>query len=1452
MNPEFQESTTQVADALDLDELHSARLLLESQEDAESLNKPNVASAIIYFHECRYYLLECLRLLLKQSIDLVFDEVVRDISGQLIRLILETKDGPARNGSLYTQKCFGAMAEIEKALQVLGDRHQGVMALGQTSTPEYDEIFEFLRLSLGQQHESVGAIVNQLIRANHTGIEDFYKLLELLPNLDKWNSITVHYVPIITAFAFQYGSPEGGGVLREARLLNSKLIDGKDVTPWTLPHLQAATIAWWLAEYSGWYIEQPTGSPVQGANLEAEAKSRSEAFFKALREGAFQCTLSVCSHATPDEWCDLTKNELIEFLLRDTLPLPNESVPIAPYFQRLIMEQLEAFVDAFITNMPDILRRFKFEDDDQRKRIRSGLLVGAPSVMSEQSLHLERFLLIISFAFDHRVDAAQSFWNDTDGNLYGFLQWASKRQSTPNVGAFCEMFRSISEGEDCATSAHRFLLEENNLASGKLRRSSSLSWAQIFGELNVYTSKVREQPMVNRSVTQYGGKSGPDEIDEPESALMLGTYLRLTAYLCGQSSEIRSWILYESGFAILEVLFYLCNGTVPSRLQACAFNVVRGLLADKSVDLGMSVWTSLDQWVSGHFSPPPNIPRPPKVTSPAAWAIDVTFEAIAADFEQAHEFISLLLSLVCPAAQDTGLNDHLPFPETLGSSYRMPGVDPYIDFVFGKMLASKMPHTEFSLQDNVLLCDVLSFAVVCLDSFNEDLVVLANRSTIPMDEAMNTSSLTAYIRLHPFSRVMEWMFNDGVLTALFASAHRPIAEVSNASADSPLIAALIRNLEVMNLIMDLQSTFLDIVRPLIKSQSTGRWQPVLDPTLASFEDSVSVNLGLIIDLGLYSGIGNESLAVTSLKLLEKIVGSPKFNARSAPGLSERLQSNRLISIVEQHDDMERIAGSLALAMNFDSRELCLSSLSPGYTIKTVILDFINHCLSASPDRPTLAHALLGFSCKNTTLDVEAGSPFANGSSLFHTILHLVVEYPDGDGDSIQAWSMNIKQKGMQVLSTLWTSTLTSIFTLTELRTSDFLFALFLRQFPVKPGLLWDGRSVGDSDFMYTESAESLEHWFWQRCWLLEYSSTETRLVALEGIPSLKARILSTLLGTTSLPDGDNVPNLTIFDLLDFIEQDVSNKLPAPELRYFTGLDFSISAGHGYQKPTNFYDIKVIEEMISLRSNEMRKAGRFQDPNQEQAADAEAQRILLYFQSENSQFGLASAKSRTTKAWADLLTLAISTSDLDQGGKAALILQALQLITPKLEEYALEQVREAVDIANLILALLFQLDFGSTVLERSRAGDVANDRLFQVFRTALRAVNGPSMQLREVLYKISYRYLAGMAQIFSDIPARRRQATQTVKTTGEKTMDMICDDAYGASVPCRICALLLLNALGNLAKLEMSNYVIDSLVRTNFMQLLVESIESIPRELRQTNAKGKQSQNTIFSNAGANG
>lgn len=63
----------------------------------------------------------------------------------------------------------------------------------------------------------------------------------------------VHFFPTITSYISHFLS--GGRRLSDAKALNDKILSQSEQKPWTLAYVHAAIRAWWLAEYSGWQIE---------------------------------------------------------------------------------------------------------------------------------------------------------------------------------------------------------------------------------------------------------------------------------------------------------------------------------------------------------------------------------------------------------------------------------------------------------------------------------------------------------------------------------------------------------------------------------------------------------------------------------------------------------------------------------------------------------------------------------------------------------------------------------------------------------------------------------------------------------------------------------------------------------------------------------------------------------------------------------------------------------------------------------------------------------------------------------------------------------------------------------------------------------------------------------------------------------------------------------------------
>jgi nuclear pore complex protein Nup205 len=707
LNEDFKQVTLQVADILDLNELDSARLLITAQSVADDLDRPPAVAAIIQFHQRRQFLLESWRLILFMSTDPDINEVIN--LAEFSRQVISPKNRESGMDNQYWQKCFSYMSEIKEWVQSITDQQQKFDEVGSAPSEDLLEILDFQKISLLRQHESLAAICSQLIKQCYASRNEFDIFLKQIKALDKHDIILVHHLPILGGFIDYLGSPEGSCVLKEARSVHVAITSPKDTDTWGLKSVHAAAVVWWLAEYSGRYIEPPTGSPMTEADLDKEAEERSQRFMTALKDGAFHFLLSVCRDIRLNDWYEPARAGLVLALIQDTPSLFDDGNFTSPFFQKLLMEHLQNFSESFISHMPDTIRRLRTEEDEQRKLLHSRFQRNSV----EYELHLERFLMIICYAYDGFSEAGQTFWEEPDGNLQGFLQWAARRQATPRIAAFCEMLRAISSGDVCAEHAHRFLSEDGSGNAGRIRRTSTLSYSLIFAELQYYATHIKDKSPPAQTAQNYGSTQNPNDlIVEPESALMLESYLRLLAHLCEESNNIRTTLL-QPNLNLVTTLFTLSSFKVESRLRASIFNLLAALLKDKKAPLSQAMWNQLDLWVRDTI-------RGGRPTSSNIQPQDEDsfWLTLANGYDESNAIVNFLRMLSMPSLDDVGLNDALPFPEDLGSDYRIPGIDQYVDFVMGKVFINDRVF-ENAIEQETMRANCLTYALTCLSTFND-------------------------------------------------------------------------------------------------------------------------------------------------------------------------------------------------------------------------------------------------------------------------------------------------------------------------------------------------------------------------------------------------------------------------------------------------------------------------------------------------------------------------------------------------------------------------------------------------------------------------------------------------------------------------------------------------------------------------------------------------------------
>lgn len=1396
-----------------MDEIEAAKILLRCQDDPKTMGRALGEAGVVRFHQQRRYLLDCMRLCIQISES--EDDRVSHVQPFFGAYVTNNIYGAGTaGGTRIVPRCMEAMQGVKAWLQKLADRTTAASVFHGTDRPPVNEVLEYSRISLLQQHEILALIAASAIDKRHAKPEDFRALLTTLERSDRYDQLLVHLFPIVGAYVTVFGSTEGNGDLVQAREFYQLISKGEDET-WVMPYLHAAVRAWWVVEYSGLFVDAG-----DGVDTPEEENGRAKQFTEALKDGAFDFILAFAADVKTPDWHDPTRLGIRQWLQRKA-PSLVDAAPFSEYFQLALMIRLEMLVEGFISNMPDVLRKLRNEEDEQRQLNNN----------HEQDLDLERFLLIIAYSYEGRPDSAEDFWADPDSNLAGFLQWASRRASTPLVSAFCEMLHSISDNNACASSAHAFLKDEGQPAAGKMRKTHSLTWTQIFRELDYFTNKLQKPAAAPSHVYRSGKPTSEQAEAEPESAMMLECYLRLITKLASQSDDVRIYLL-QGEFNLVEQLYQLVNvpGEKHGRLRSSAFYTLRALMNHKSELECRIMWGMLDDWATKA----PAQTRQPATSNkqtPAATMRNKLAD-LARSFEEANALVQLLSSLIAPVSDSTLLNDRLPFPEELGAQNRMPGVDPYVDYVFGNVFAATSSNMHNSTQIRMLRLSCLEFALLCLDNFNESLLSLGHDAGIAVDSIISTTDLATYVKLHPFARVMEWMLNSRAMAALFATTipkdAEEITQIASAPPDSPTILSILRAVEVVTKVLELQALYTDVVRPLVRDQPNKK--PVTPTGYLSIEDGIMSNITLVVHLGRYCGMGHPDLTLACLKLLERVSSSLRIASAWSPGHVGQTHRNKAIVALEQMGDAESISGTFIAELT-EPLDISRREMSPNYIIKVYILDFLFACLQATPNQPTIAHQLLGFECGIDFLSVKQDGAFQSGSSLFHEMLRVLVEIPFGPDDSdMWRWTIDLKFKIMRIVQALWTSPLSSSVILAELRDNDFIFHLLQREIRIQPQLLWDNVPMGGPEFLLSPSGMTFASFLALRAMTLDYASIELCSISQQRQPHLKRRLVEALNGQLKDADGEVTSIGGIFGLFDFLPaDDQMSDVPEPSLAFYRDLKWNSCV---QQDPDGnaVYDLDKVHQLLLLKRKEFGKQGMIATEQDIAAMDGEQDAVMEFLEYTNRFKQLASFRLRVLRSWTKVLLVMLEANELKGSDRTAFLLQALQVILPSLDNYASDHENEAVELAKLSKVLLFKVDFSATEENSRVAGDLVGDKLYQLFQICLLAASRwpENAELRTLYYNICYRYLAGIVGEGKVFISSRRHAIKSIHVGGERLLGMICDDAERGDAKCSTAALILLGALVKIGIVENDLYVVETLNRINFIGVLVDSLRSVLR------------------------
>lgn len=1446
INDEFRHLSSAIGTTLDISEEHAGKLIIQTQATGVTDEQATVAEIVRRYHDRRDYLLQDLRLVLEQSLDYDQDDNVRENFQKVVKETLypqvQASNTPgALNSSRFAEKCLQTMNTVEAWQAKVANGIQSKAVLGQERGPAFYLTLEFQRSSLFKQHECLGAILALLFRGNHTTPDTLHALRTKSQQWQRPDFGWVHYLPAFSSAFHQYGSPDGSLPAQETHQINQRLFSSTPPpdSP-TSPYrpLQAILEMWWTAQYSGQYRDNAAPDPA--------SETRSKTMEKALDDGGLAFMISLSTQMRIDPWHHSARQELVDMLLDGNNVHLDGMEPTSPYFLTMMMESYEAFTESWITNMPDSIRKLKKDEDDKRLlQITATTDVPLQPPPREQGirLHLEALLVVIACAFEDRPEAAEQFWDDPDSNLYGFLQWASRRQTVPRVSAFCEMLCAISQSSqstDNAQAAHKFLLEDAiavpNVRGKKL---PSMNYQQIFAELDFYARKVHEK--VQLSQTTKPRQNTDPEINEAESPVMLACYLRLLSHLARHSQSARQYFSTLPDFDLSKALLVLSSGPIPSYLRAEIFLFLEALLTEKEISTSDKIWIAVEEWATNNHD------RASGTTSgqqpaPTVQALQNTLAAISNPADQYDAFVRLLLGLSSPFHRVSGVDDQiLRFPPDLGDKYRFPGIVPYVDFVCGQF-NSKTVHAWFedgSMQGVLRCTNCIDFMIASLRSFNEHEVTALTRPGA--GSTGDDSYASMYLQRHPFSRVMQWIFSSNLNKCLMDLAHQPSDSVMAATSTDPKLLNLERTIELLNLVLTLQPTYFDIVKPRAKNMDS--FKHVQFSGMTAIEDGIIAKPEILLDLCQYAASEHVHLSLLSLELLQGLSASARFQNHLFDEAKLDRRGRQMIDMVGPTGEvrLQHISSTLIPYFGIDIRALEMGNTSEDYSLKSGILAFFNACLATQSASPNIAHLLLGFARSGTRL--LAGPDFEQGNSLFDSLVELTNQYPDAQQEVLLSWLLHVRSESISVLKHLWSFPVSSDLTMTQLRRSRFLTTQFCNLSVVAQSSLWDGFSIVQPEFYYLPSADAFAAFLTYRAHLFDYVTREIHAVAKANIRALQEQYLSTLQGKSPDLDGTPMNHATIYDLFDFADLDASAPpyLAQPPLSYFHDIDFD-----AYQK-NELYDVSRIKVHLAHRSEQLEKDVAKEGKTIDRSAiDAEADGMCELLEARNRCITAQAERLQALRSYIDMVVAVIEHLPMESGTKMQFTLHMLQLFLPKLDTYLADGTPEAVELTRAADSLLGALSTNFPSSSQSRIDLTIAEKLFQLFRISAEGIplSMSNPDLRGVLYSICHQFLVRIltSQISAAESSRkaRTNAMDTIRSLGGQLINILSDDADDGIDICRVNALNLLSNLISLARSQGSNHIIEQFVKMNILEVILEPIKTIAEEFTMADPKSTYS------------
>lgn len=863
---------------------------------------------------------------------------------------------------------------------------------------------------------------------------------------------------------------------------------------------------------------------------------------------------------------------------------------------------------------------------------------------------------------------------------------------------------------------------------------------------------------------------------------------------------------------------------------------------------------------------------------------------------QVGNFVSLLKTLLTPL-NDKNLafkNYKLLYPPEFGVGYRLNnqiGIWPYIEYllleVFAKSIDLKEEEFEsrYHLQYSIL--EIINNSLNEVDwPFINDLTpsIINNLENLNgiIDNHNNTLDYQLYVRLHHSLAVMNYLFDEKANKTLF-----DIISIGNDRiVENERLSSLVFNaLTVVESILKLQDTFINGLLPALGNKdiapsssgvnsnstigfgtsmslalSTPRsiydtiyYRKVIGSNgVSNFYEVLLFNLLSVVQFALYVGNPNQSLANLAIKLLKDVSKSSYFMAKTNGG--SLLSKNRLLTIFEAIDESTKIQHAFIDQLdNFEDNLLVILN----------ILNFLNDNISATSKEPSVSHFLLGYNIKGGILRNQSKQ---NGNSVFKCLLKLLnyaldsisdIDYINGYDYRIDVGPAKLSSLILDIIVKLCRNPNSSNITLKYLRESND-YDLFTRLINCQPKIIstsvwydsiFDGDLIDDgkyvNKFLTNElNQEAFFSFIKYRNLILQYLSLEIHNVSSN---SKKEYYIKLLLNDNEFLKG-SPKILNFFDILNF---DFYNFESSKYQKFDQKYSLVLLLEEFRREKVENIDGLIVSQGNETRDTILNKIFKIicSDANNRlptkdlkvifsQGIMEEASKIEEFLTKYLIQAELKSHQLSCLHSWVQVMQVLITDGIVKR--KSDFILEILQLILPKINDYFETQILFAEELISLCV-LLFDVYEQENLAENGEQKALYIEKMVPLFKTCINGIlcTNSTPTLRSDLYILSNKFL----QKNFDNESLFQQILDIFKSLDKRFIDTICNDSIYSEGSPRITSIIFLESLIHLSSLSKvnSNYILELIIKNNSLLLLVRSIKRTDEMLSLCHSNDKDSE-----------